>query len=105
MDRAPRRDILLVDGDSDVRETIADVFEYAGQAVIQAVNGVDALAKLLELDAPCLALLDLLMPATEGLAFLERLRLDAQAGEFRSSSCRATETFVPPRSIKVSSAR
>ena len=54
----------------------------ATRAVVQAVDGGDALAKLDELARPCLVLLDLSMPRVDGLEILERLQQHAQAAAF-----------------------
>jgi len=75
------RTILLVEDDPDIRESIADVLEAAGRTVVQAVDGLDAFAKLEHLDRPCLILLDLIMPNMDGLEFLERLKSRPEAPE------------------------
>ena len=74
--------ILLVEDDPDLRDTISDVLMSAGRTVVQAVDGLDALEKLDQLEWPCLILLDLLMPRMDGIEFLERLRSHPHAPQF-----------------------
>jgi CheY-like chemotaxis protein len=75
--------ILLVEDDSDVREVMADVIrEHLGQTVVEAVDGVEALAKLDQVERPCLVLLDLVMPRVNGFDFLERLKDHPHAADF-----------------------
>jgi len=66
--------ILVVEDDADVRETLRDVLEMEGFQVDMAVNGRDALQALEATDAPCLILLDLMMPVMNGWEFLEVIR-------------------------------
>ena len=84
MGTVPRyRSILLVEDDSDIREVMADVIrEDLGRTVVEAVDGIDALAKLDQVERPCLILLDLSMPRVDGLGFLERLKEHPHAPEF-----------------------
>jgi two-component system, chemotaxis family, chemotaxis protein CheY len=66
--------VLVVDDDADIAESMRDVLELEGYAVMVAANGRDALAVL---DAirkpPCLILLDLLMPIMDGNELLAEL--------------------------------
>src|SRR5687768_13168582 len=55
-------EILLVDDDDDLRESIAEGLEDAGFIVIRASDGADALGHLRTSNLPALVLLDLLMP-------------------------------------------
>lgn len=64
-----RSEVLVIDDDPDIRETMRFVLESAGYQVSTAANGVEALAYLREDAAPCLILLDLMMPIMNGWQF------------------------------------
>ena len=77
----PRRSILVVEDDEDIRQTIARALEAAGYTVATARNGREALDLLSGTERPCLILLDLLMPVMNGPDFLSELRAhDVMAG-------------------------
>ena len=83
MARLPcRRTILLVEDDADVREAITDILREAGREVVEAADGLSALAMLDQVQRPCLILLDLLMPAMDGLEFLQKLKSHPDAADF-----------------------
>ena len=66
--------ILLVDDDADVRAVMAEVLIDVGYGILEAENGLVALALLATMKAaPCLVVLDLRMPVMGGEEFLERL--------------------------------
>lgn len=67
------RNVLLIDDDIGIRETMAELLELYGFNVITACNGKEGLEKL-ELAAPCLILLDMMMPVMNGWEFLKNLR-------------------------------
>jgi CheY-like chemotaxis protein len=69
--------ILIVDDDAGVRATIARILEDESYEVVEATDGIDALATLDGL-LPALILLDLTMPRMDGWEFVaevERLGL------------------------------
>jgi CheY-like chemotaxis protein len=70
----PGGTILVVDDEPDVRETLCETLEYEGYVAVQAANGRDALEYLRQNPAPCLVLLDLMMPVMNGYDFLEAIR-------------------------------
>ena len=70
--------ILVVEDDDDIREDVADLLRGEGFAVVAARDGLDALARLPEIDQLCVVLLDLMMPRLDGLGFGARLREDAR---------------------------
>jgi CheY-like chemotaxis protein len=72
-DRFP---VLVVDDDPDIRETLREVLEAEGHAVITAPNGRAALAALAKGIRPSLILLDLMMPGMSGWELLALLRED-----------------------------
>lgn len=58
--------LLLVEDDPDMRQDLAFLVEHRGHKVQTAAHGREALEKLSELGAPCLILLDLMMPVMNG---------------------------------------
>ncbi|MGH7915905.1 MAG: response regulator [Candidatus Binataceae bacterium] len=67
--------ILVVDDDSDVRESVTDLLELYGYRVIAACDGRSALVQLKDAaPPPSLILLDLVMPVLDGWSFLKRAR-------------------------------
>lgn len=65
--------ILIVDDDSDSRETLAIFFKAAGHEVTCTPNGREALSVVLS-NTPDVILLDLVMPEMDGPSFLEVIR-------------------------------
>jgi len=76
------RIIFVVDDDPGIRDSLADVLKDEGYKVVTAVDGRDALIKLrIEGPAPCVILLDLMMPVMNGTQFYaEQQRDPALAG-------------------------
>jgi CheY-like chemotaxis protein len=64
--------VLIVDDDFDLRETLRDVLQDEGYAVATAEDGLAALAYLEANSAPCMILLDWMMPRCNGAEFRER---------------------------------
>jgi len=68
--------VLVVDDDSDVRDSISQLLDAKGYSIIQAENGQKALNILKSTSRiPCLIVLDLVMPVMDGYRFLT-LRAD-----------------------------
>ncbi len=61
--------ILLVEDDTDIREEMAALLQAEGYQVAQARNGKEALDQLKTMPAPCIILLDLMMPVMNGWDF------------------------------------
>jgi CheY-like chemotaxis protein len=69
--------VLVVDDDSDIRETLSEVLRDEGYTVVTAADGRDALTKLRnEMATPCVILLDLMMPVMTGLQFYAEQQRD-----------------------------
>jgi two-component system chemotaxis response regulator CheY len=68
--------VLIVDDASLVRFFYRDALERAGYAVDEAMNGLEALEKLLVTPADLL-IVDINMPKMDGLTFLRALRREA----------------------------
>ena len=73
-----RPSVLLVEDDAEVRSSVAEILELEGFAVDTAIHGQQALDKLRAGAAPCVLLLDLMMPVMNGLELLEHLREEAE---------------------------
>lgn len=65
--------VLVVDDDSALRESVAQVLEDEGYTVDRATDGVAAMAYVAK-NRPDLILLDVLMPNMNGRQVLEKLR-------------------------------
>jgi len=68
--------VLIVDDDTDIRSTVREVLEDEGYDVMDAANGLEALAKLRQSRLPGLILLDLSMPVMSGAEFRFEQRND-----------------------------
>lgn len=75
MDKSPLR-IMVIDDASLVRLYYRDILERAGLVVEEALNGLEALEKLL-VQAADLLIVDINMPKMDGLTFLKTLRRQA----------------------------
>jgi CheY-like chemotaxis protein len=62
-------DVLIVEDQPDLRESLADLLELEGYRVDTAANGQEALARLRGASPPQVILLDLRMPVMDGWAF------------------------------------
>lgn len=68
--------ILVVDDDEDIREALRLVLEDEGYSVVDVCNGQEALELLLGGYAPCLVLVDLMMPVLDGLGLYHAVLAD-----------------------------
>lgn len=84
--------ILLADDDRVVLLTLSEGLREAGFDVIEARDGIQALA-LCQSEAPDLALLDIRMPGLDGLELARRLRDETQV-PFLFFSAYGDEEFV-----------
>jgi CheY-like chemotaxis protein len=65
----PAVDVLIVEDDPDIAETLALMLEDRGYRTATAANGRDALEQLARGPRPSLILLDLTMPVMDGSQF------------------------------------
>lgn len=72
---ASRADVLIVEDDTEGRESLLDFVQQLGFVAIAAADGVEAL-QLARERSPRLILLDLEMPVMNGWQFLEHRRLE-----------------------------
>ncbi len=68
--------ILIAEDDLTSRVLLDAVLKKAGHEVVQAVDGLEALAILKGPDAPKLAILDWMMPKMDGLDIVRNIRAD-----------------------------
>lgn len=73
--------ILVVDDDPDMRETLEMILEAAGYSVTTACDGEECLIALKK-RKPDLLLLDLLMPRMDGFDVCKALSTDPELAEF-----------------------
>src|ERR1043165_863029 len=72
MSNVPCKDILVIEDDEDISDSLRDLLEGEGYRVATAANGregIDALKR--QGRHPCMVLLDLMMPVMNGWQFLE----------------------------------
>jgi DNA-binding NtrC family response regulator len=70
----PRKTLLVVDDDSDVRDVLQEVLDDAGYSVVCVEHGEEALAYLQVGPLPDAILLDLFMPVMSGWDFARHIR-------------------------------
>jgi CheY-like chemotaxis protein len=89
--------ILIVEDDADIRESVRDLLEEEGYAVVVANNGQQALDLLHKAaPLPSLLLVDLLMPVMDGVEFLQRIQLDQRLVPIPVLVFSASSTVQPP---------
>ena len=68
--------ILVVEDDSDLRDTLSDALRMEGYDVVAVEHGEAALRHLQRGLKPCMILLDLMMPVMDGWTFRSELLKD-----------------------------
>jgi CheY-like chemotaxis protein len=66
--------VLVVEDDTDIRESFVEYLEADGFHVYQATNGQEALDVLRQMPQPTLILADLMMPVLDGPGLIAALR-------------------------------
>jgi CheY-like chemotaxis protein len=95
------RPVLVVEDDADIRECVRMILEDEGFDVVTAANGAEAERELAQMDAPCVLLLDLVMPVMNGWELLEHLRRDGKLGQgMHVVVVSATPVKVPAGPVK-----
>jgi CheY-like chemotaxis protein len=69
--------VLIVDDDTDIRETLRVTLEDVGYTVHEAPDGLSAMDQLLRSPSPLVVVLDLMMPRMTGSEILELFANDA----------------------------
>lgn len=75
-DTAPKKSILVVEDDMDIRALLCRLFEDEGFSVLSAENGKAALEILRTAKTPDVILLDLMMPVMDAIEFRKIQELD-----------------------------
>jgi CheY-like chemotaxis protein len=75
-EKATYSDVMIVEDDADLRDTLAEVLRYRGYRVAVASNGAEAKDYLAENQPPGVILLDLMMPVMDGWEFRNSLLAD-----------------------------
>jgi len=70
------KEILIIEDDDGIRESLKFALELYGYEVSVAANGKEGLERLKTISKPCLILLDLMMPIMNGWQFAEALQED-----------------------------
>ena len=70
----PKPRILVAEDDAVSRELICARLEKWGYDVVVTENGTQAIMALRKKDAPCVAILDWMMPGMDGLEICRRIR-------------------------------
>ncbi len=73
--------ILVVDDDAPLREQLRDLLESDGHEVVEAADGLEALARLRGPDPIGLVVLDMHLPVMSGWEVLARMRADEVLGD------------------------
>lgn len=66
--------VLVVDDDADMRDVLASVLQEVGLAVLEAADGLEALAAVRAHPTICLIISDLKMPRCDGLELARALK-------------------------------
>jgi DNA-binding response OmpR family regulator len=69
----PRRRVLVVDDEANIREVLCQYLAAAGFLTTQAANGDEALREV-SIRPPDMLILDIMLPGTDGLEVCRRLR-------------------------------
>src|ERR1051326_8376652 len=100
MSNSTKHEILIVDDEAAVRDTLAMLLQASGYFVSVAVNGFDALLQL-KRKIPAIVLSDLNMPQMSGFEFLSvvrrrfpRISVVAMSGAYHSGDSRSEEPHV-----------
>jgi CheY-like chemotaxis protein len=74
--------VLVVEDETESRETLRDLLELEGYEVRTAANGREAMDLLnTSGDRVCIMLLDLFMPVMDGWQVIDQLRADGRLGK------------------------
>lgn len=67
------KNIMIVDDEADIRNTVKIILEKNGYKIITAINGDDCLKKL-KTEKPDLILLDVMMPGTPAREVVKKIK-------------------------------
>lgn len=86
------KNVLIIEDDAAIRQTVKDLLEIEGYRVFVAANGkegADLLRKIAPI--PCVILLDMMMPTMNGWQFLDIQRNDPKLKDIPVVICSAYE--------------
>lgn len=66
--------VIVVDDSAAIREQVKKALEGKGHSVVEACDGVDGLAKIMQIKTPDLVISDINMPGMDGIAMLTKAR-------------------------------
>lgn len=69
-----QKTVLVVDDETDIRESLKDALGDEGYQVVLASNGKEALSLLPGLSRPCAVILDIIMPIMSGTELYEAMQ-------------------------------
>ena len=75
----PHVNIVIIEDDADLRETMKELLEIEGFSVATAENGQEGMKLIEQNGKPCLILLDMMMPVMNGWEFLDAIQRERQA--------------------------
>ena len=88
--------VLIVDDEADILESLREVFEYEGYRVLVAADGQAALAELAPpQDAPCVAVMNVMMPRMTGVELFDAMQRDARLAQVSVIFCTSSPHLVP----------
>lgn len=86
------KNVLVIDDDPAIRQTMKDVLEIHGYKVHTAKDGMEGIKSLTSMASlPCLILLDLMMPGMNGWGFLDFQRTNPEFASVPVVICSAYE--------------
>jgi two-component system chemotaxis response regulator CheY len=92
--------VLVVDDSSTIRQLLQlALARIAGTVIVEACDGLDALAKLAEI-APDVVLTDLDMPNLDGLSLIRRLRERPSSAHLPVVVLTTQRTMPPPEVLE-----
>jgi CheY-like chemotaxis protein len=94
-DRRRRKVALVVDDSEDAQELCGEVLAAEGFRVQTAPDGRDALDLLIDIPAPAIIILDILMPNMNGLELLDIIRGYRRLAETPVLLITASDEFPP----------
>jgi CheY-like chemotaxis protein len=74
-------EVLIVDDEQELRESLEEFLVDHGYAAVSAANGAEALARLEAGAPPRLVILDLRMPVIDGNELFRRMRADPRLAQ------------------------
>ncbi len=66
--------IIVVDDSAAIRENVKKALDGKGHTIIEGQDGVDGLAKIMEVKKPDLVISDINMPGMDGIAMLTKAK-------------------------------